>query len=203
MSRAGSDHLNMLFFRKDGSLNWLGKIAAILGILLAGAVASMLSGCLSVVRIPFPTSEKFSDEGVCTNRVWASFVDQLPQWRVYTTVKMRCHATKEVFFKPIPEELKGEKLYKAKMTKRWAWIPLTIIWATSPFDAAIDTLFLPWDLWQQKQFPAKTSDSLKAERNLSLRNLMREEQRDSISGVCQEARPARSCTRVVLAAQFC
>ena len=116
-------------------------------------LAAACTSCLSVVRIPFPTNEKYSDEGVCTNRVWASFVDQLPQWRVYTTVKMRCHATKEVFFKPIPEDLKGEKLYKAKMTKRWAWIPLTIIWATSPFDAAVDTVFLPWDLYCKSKKP--------------------------------------------------
>lgn len=150
MSRAGSDLLIMLFFRKDGSLNLLGKIALILGILLVGAVASMFSGCLSVVRIPFPAQEKFSDEGVCTNRVWASFLDQLPQFRVYTTVKMRCYATKEMY-KPIPEDLKGEKLYNAKMTRRWGWIPLTIIWATSPFDAAIDTVFLPWDLYRKEQ----------------------------------------------------
>ena len=122
---------------------WWRKIFAV-------AIVMSACGCLSVVRIPFPAQEKFSDEGVCTNRVWASFLDQLPQFRVYTTVKMRCYATKEMY-KPIPEDLKGEKLYNAKMTRRWGWIPLTIFWATSPFDAAIDTVFLPWDLYKRKE----------------------------------------------------
>ena len=120
-------------------------------ILFISAAALILSGCLSVVRIPFPIHEKYSDDGVCTNRVWEGFLDKFPEYRVFTTVKMRCHVTKEVLFKPIPEDLKGERLYNAKMTKRWAWIPLTVIWATSPFDTAVDTVFLPWDLYCRKE----------------------------------------------------
>ena len=149
MSRAGSDLLIMLFFRKDGSLNLLGKIALILGILLAGAVASMFSGCLSVVRIP-SCYEQVSDEGEVTNRVWTSFCDDIPGMRVYPTIKMRCRITAE-WWKPIPPEAKGTQLRRMRAFKHWGWIPLTVIWATSPFDAAIDTVFLPWDLYRKEQ----------------------------------------------------
>ncbi len=52
--------LRMLFFRKDGSLNLLGKIALILGILLAGAVASMFSGCVNLYTRCPTTDEKIT-----------------------------------------------------------------------------------------------------------------------------------------------
>lgn len=114
------------------------------------AITLSACGCLSVVRIPFPIHEKYSDDGVCTNRVWEGFLDKFPEYRVYTTVKMRCHITHEML-KPIPEDLKGEKLYNARMTKRWGWLPLTFIWLTAPFDAAVDTIFLPYDLYSRKE----------------------------------------------------
>ena len=105
----------------------------------------LLSGCLSVVRIPMPRQERYSEEGECTNRVWRSLFDDVPGLLVYPTVKMRWKATTAVV-KPIPEELKGEKLYKARMTRRWGWIPLCVLWLTFPVDAAIDTVFLPLDI---------------------------------------------------------
>ena len=109
-------------------------------------ISLSLCGCLSIVRIPFPMHEKYSDDGVCTNRVWEGFLDNLPEYRIYTTVKMRCHVTHEML-KPIPEDWKGKKLHNARMVKHWGWIPLTFIWLTAPFDAALDTFFLPWDFY--------------------------------------------------------
>ena len=58
MSKEGMGLLVMLFFRKDGSLNLLGKIALILGILLAGAVASMFSGCVNIYTRSPLTNER-------------------------------------------------------------------------------------------------------------------------------------------------
>lgn len=106
-------------------------------------------GCLSVVRIPL-CNEQVSDEGEVTNRVWSSFCDDVPGMRVYPTVKMRCRVTEE-WLKPIPPEAKGKRLREMRMFKYWGWIPLTILWTTSPFDAAIDTVFLPWDLYKRKE----------------------------------------------------
>jgi len=105
-------------------------------------------GCLSVVRIPL-CHEQVSDEGEVTNRVWTSFCDAVPNMRVYPTIKMRCRVTCE-WWKPIPPEAKGQQLRQMRAFKRWGWIPLMTIWATVPFDAAIDTVFLPWDLYCAK-----------------------------------------------------
>ena len=110
--------------------------------------ALIFGGCLSVVRIPL-CYEKVSDEGEVTNRVWTSFCDDVPGMRVYPTVKMRCRVTAE-WLKPIPPEAKGRRLREMRMFKHWGWIPLGIVWITAPFDAAIDTAFLPWDLYCAK-----------------------------------------------------
>ena len=116
--------------------------------LIPSVALTLLCGCLSVVRIPL-CYEKVSDEGEVTNRVWTSFCDEVPGMRVYPTVKMRCRVTAERWA-PIPADLKGEKLRDARMFKCWGWIPLSVIWLTAPVDAAIDTVFLPYDLYVVK-----------------------------------------------------
>lgn len=125
---------------KEGSeVKWLVTIA----------VLTLLCGCLSVVRIPL-CNEQVSDEGEVTNRVWTSFCDEVPWMRVYPTVKMRCRVTAE-WLKPIPPEAKGKRLREMRMFKHWGWIPLGVIWLTAPFDSAIDTAFLPLDLYCRKE----------------------------------------------------
>lgn len=114
--------------------------------LIVSLAAALLSGCLSIVRIPFPLHERYSDDGVCTNRVWEGLLDKRPDLRVYPTIKMRCAVT-AAWWAPIPADAKGEKLYKARQFKRWGWLPLVGIWITSPLDAAVDTLFLPYDIF--------------------------------------------------------
>jgi uncharacterized protein YceK len=124
------------------------------------AVCAVVSGCLSVIRLPCdePGKTKYSDEGVCTNRVWTTFISDIrkknPQLRgLYPTVKMRWMATQKIYFDDkyyfdnYGKPLKGEDLYKARTSRYFAWIPLTIMWITTPFDAAIDTLCIPWD-WE-------------------------------------------------------
>ena len=124
------------------------------------AVCVVVSGCLSVIRLPCdePGKTKYSDEGVCTNRVWTTFISDIrkknPQLRgLYPTVKMRWMATQKIYFDDkyyfdnYGKPLKGEDLYKARTSRYFAWIPLTIMWITTPFDAAIDTLCIPWD-WE-------------------------------------------------------
>lgn len=112
--------------------------------IFASLSAALICGCLSIVRMPL-CSEKVSDEGEVTNRVWHSFCDDVPGMRIYPTVKIRCKVTSELI-KPIPEEAKGADLRRMRLFKRYGWIPLSIMWITSPVDAAIDTLFLPWDI---------------------------------------------------------
>ena len=112
---------------------------------------AFLTGCLSVVRIPLPEQEKFSDDGVCTNCIWVIPLRDIQEknsdmWRVYPTIGMRQYVTSRIYGKPIDEKLKGEDLYNAKMAKRWAWFPLTILWLTSPLDGIVDTIALPFDL---------------------------------------------------------
>ena len=124
------------------------------------AVCVVVSGCLSVIRLPCdePGKTKYSDEGVCTNRVWTTFISDIrkknPQLSgLYPTVKMRWMATQKIYFDDkyyfdnYGKPLKGEDLYKARTSRYFAWIPLTIMWITTPFDAAIDTLCIPWD-WE-------------------------------------------------------
>lgn len=130
-------------------MNKLGIMTVVL------AVSLGFGGCLSVIRLPCEKDVMYSDEGEVTNRVWTTFRQDLaknPHLRgLYPTVKMRWYCTKQVYFNDKfyfdehGEPLKGEKLYRAKMSKRWCWLPLTLIWLTSPFDAAIDTICIPWD----------------------------------------------------------
>lgn len=47
--------------------------------------------------------------------------------------------------------MKGEKLHKARMFKRWGCIPISVIWMASLFDAAVDVLFLPYDIYCVKK----------------------------------------------------
>lgn len=112
-------------------------------------LCATLCGCLSVVRIPVPDREAYSDEGVCTNRVWTVPMYDIMRgngfgWRAYPTVRMRCMVTAHVF-SPIDRTKRGEDLYREK-NKLWFAIPLALVWATAPLDAAVDTLFIPFDI---------------------------------------------------------
>ena len=118
-------------------------------------LALTCTGCLSICRIPFPEKEYFSDEGVCTNRTWTSLRShyrlQNPDYRgwktVFPTIQMRYHITYEMYFKEEDySKLTGEEIYKRKWRKRAGWIPLTVIWLTSPLDACWDIVCLPWDV---------------------------------------------------------
>ena len=119
--------------------------------LLCVILAVVFTGCISVARIPFPHHEQYSDDGVCTNRQWSVLMDdpgfRRKCWPVYPTVYMRCYATR-VTFSPIDYTKTGEDLYREKH-KRWAAIPLTILWLTSPLDAVVDTVFIPFDLCRE------------------------------------------------------
>ena len=114
-------------------------------ILVAFVSASVLCGCLQVVRVPLPLN-KYSEDGSVTNRTWTSIFDKRPDLRVFPTVKMRCMVT-AAYFDPIDPKLKGRDLYEARRFKRIAWMPLAVVWATAPFDAVVDVLFLPYDIY--------------------------------------------------------
>ena len=119
-------------------------VAAFLALLCA-----TLCGCLSVLRVPLPEREAYSDEGVCTNRIWSVPLHDIMRgdefkWRVYPTVRMRCLVTAHVF-SPIDQTKRGEDLYREN-NKLWLAIPLALVWATAPLDAAVDTLFVPFDI---------------------------------------------------------
>lgn len=112
-------------------------------------LCATLCGCLSVVRVPVPVREAYSDEGVCTNRVWSVPMNGIMRgngfgWRAYPTVRMRCMATAHAF-SPIDYTKRGEDLYRERH-KRWLVLPLVLVWATAPLDAAVDTLFMPFDI---------------------------------------------------------
>ena len=119
-------------------------VAAFLALLCA-----TLCGCLSVVRVPVPAHEAYSDEGACTSRVWSVPMHDIMRgdgfgWRAYPTVRMRCMVTAHVF-SPIDYTKRGKDLYRERH-KRWLAIPLAFVWATAPLDAAVDTLFMPFDI---------------------------------------------------------
>ena len=119
------------------------RFASIISALIPACLL-LLCGCLQVVRIPMPL-DKYADDGSVTNRTWTSLFDKRPDLRVFPTVKMRCVVT-GWYFSPIDPALKGRDLHDAIWFKRLGWIPLTIIWATSPFDAVGDVVFLPYDI---------------------------------------------------------
>jgi uncharacterized protein YceK len=123
------------------------------------ALCAVVSGCLSVCRIPFPVQSDYSDEGECTNRVWRSMITDV---RIrgyenhitnscfrcyYPTIVMRCNVWDSLYGNPSDTILKGEDLYKAKWQKRLGWFPIGILWLTSPFDAFVDTLMSPYDYY--------------------------------------------------------
>ena len=112
-------------------------------------MCATLCGCLSVLRLPLTKREAYSDEGVCTNRTWSVPLHDIMRgdefkWRVYPTVRMRLMVTAHVF-SPIDSTKHGEDLYREK-NKLWLAIPLALVWATTPLDAAVDTLFVPFDI---------------------------------------------------------
>ena len=112
-------------------------------------LCATLCGCLSVMRVPIPERESYSDEGVCTNRTWSVPLHDIMRgdefkWRVYPTVRMRCLVTAHVF-SPIDQTKRGEDLYREN-NKLWLAIPLALVWATAPLDAAVDTIFMPFDI---------------------------------------------------------
>ena len=124
-------------------------VAAFLALL-----CSTLCGCLSVVRIPVPVREEYSYEGVCTNRVWMVPMHDIMrgdefEWCAYPTVRMRFMLTAHVL-SPIDYTKRGEDLYKER-NKRWLVLPLVLVWATAPLDAAVDTLFMPFDICRTAQ----------------------------------------------------
>lgn len=112
-------------------------------------ICAALCGCLSVLRIPVPEHQKYSDEGVCTNRTWTVPMREITdkagmRRRAYPTLRMRCEATAHAV-SPIDRSKRGEDLYNERH-KRWLLIPAAVLWLTSPFDAVVDTVFLPYDL---------------------------------------------------------
>lgn len=109
-------------------------------ILLASCAAC---GCLSVVRVPLPSHRYDSDGNVVETR-WNSFCDDVKGMRVYPTVKMRCRVTAALW----RDAVSGAAPCRAG---KWArWIPVSAIWLTSPADACIDTVFLPYDLYRRR-----------------------------------------------------
>lgn len=124
------------------------KNAILAAIISMAAVFSC--GCLSVVRIPLPL-EQYDCEGNVTNRVWVSFCDDVNGMRVYPTVKMRIMVTYSVYFKPIPEDLPENKRVEIVRSRYIAWLPLLVIWITAPVDAAVDTMFLPYDIYVKRR----------------------------------------------------
>lgn len=117
------------------------------------SLAMLLCGYLSIVRMPSIEREDFSDDGYCTNRVWGtSMIKQIGENNtdvagLYPTIKMRWVCTKKMYFEPPEKDMTGEQLYRRRMGKYFGWIPLTIIWLTSPLDGAVDTLMIPFD-WE-------------------------------------------------------
>ena len=112
-----------------------------------------------MLRVPFPKRSDYSAEGVCTNRVWTSvraeYRERHMEWRgwqtVFPTIQIRYVVTRRCYFSDYPTEkdwakMRGEQKYHYKMGRRFAWMPLTILWLTSPLDAAWDVVCLPWDV---------------------------------------------------------
>ena len=119
--------------------------------------AVFCSGCLSVCRIPMPGKELYSDEGVCTNRVWTSLRAVVrrkhPEWRgwkaSFPTVQARWLATKKTYFEKVDySKLTHRQRHDLKWGKRLGWIWLSALWATAPLDLPCDIVCLPWDVYE-------------------------------------------------------
>lgn len=132
------------------------KNAILAAIMSMAAVFSC--GCLSVVRIPLPL-EQYDREGNVTNMVWVSFCDEVKGMRVYPTVKMRIMVTYSAYFEPIPEDLPEKKRVEMVRFRYIAWLPLLAIWITAPVDAAVDTIFLPYDIYVKRRKETEASQT--------------------------------------------
>ena len=64
-------------------------VAAFLALLCA-----TLCGCLSVVRVPLPEREEYSDEGACTNRVWSVQMHDIMRGDCACLLANRLHETR-------------------------------------------------------------------------------------------------------------
>lgn len=118
------------------------------------------SGCLWVCRVPFPTEEKFDDDGTRTNVVHRSLIETIRLQNqnkqesnktdfvegIYPLTKMRCSFTYHAFKRRDFTGLRGEELYNAKWNSRIAPIVSILIWIGEPLDLIVDTFYLPWDI---------------------------------------------------------
>ena len=110
-----------------------------------------LMGCLSIVRVPVVRHADYSDDGCCTNRVWFTPLRAMQERNddiqgLYPSIKMRWKCTKQVYWTDEDEgKLTGEEIYHRKCAKRFGWLPLILLWLSSPLDAAVDTIAIPWD----------------------------------------------------------
>ena len=113
-------------------------------------IATTLSGCLWPTRIPMIERRDCADDGTVTNRVWVTPVRDMGTWTCYPLLGMRVAKTPELWrtmLDPIPSDLKGEELYRARRYKRLAPVGICVLWLGLPFDLVVDTLCLPFDLY--------------------------------------------------------
>ena len=104
---------------------------------IAAAQATALCGCPSVMRVPVPEHQKYSDGGVCADK-------SDMRRRAYPTPRMGCRATARAV-SPVDRSKRGENLYN-KRHKRRPPIPACGMRLTSSSAAPVDANFPPRDL---------------------------------------------------------
>lgn len=124
------------------------------GALVAAAALALpfLSGCIWPMRVPTVRETQYAADGTVTNRVWFSASRELAEWTCYPLLDLRLRMTARLWREmgePIPAELRGEDLGRAKHYKALAPVGLCVLWIGAPFDLVADTLCLPYDLYRK------------------------------------------------------
>lgn len=111
-----------------------------LRMVIAAVCAASLTGCMWIVRLPFPESQKFSDDGVCTNRTWQTLHPARKLGYYPCSVGCR-YVMLKTTWRDI-DSLKGRERYEAKWTKVGAPFAFTLSLVGFPLDFLVDTICL-------------------------------------------------------------
>ena len=116
--------------------------------LFIAAVLAPLTGCLWPMRLPVHAQCEYADNGMVTNCVRVSPLHGMGVKGPYPLLNIRLRKTPDLWrtlIVPIPSNLKGYDLARAKERKRLAPLGLIVMWIGLPIDLVVDTICLPFD----------------------------------------------------------
>ena len=111
---------------------------------LCAALAACLSGCMWIMRLPFPKHEDFADDGTCTNRTWQT-LHPARKLGYYPCAVGTRWVILRTSWREIPPDVTGRKRYNARWLRVASPFAFTLSLVGLPLDALVDTCFIYYD----------------------------------------------------------